>query len=359
MREADGNGLTKKGRNAGMPKPSKDRKTQRSRFQLILVSLLALLVVVFVACGKQRETAANEKTAAAAGGSVEQKTFASPDAAGSAVFDAAKGGDQSALLGIFGPEAKDLLNSGDAVKDKNTLQAFANAYTQMHRWGKDKGGAEILYVGADNFPFPIPLQQNSSGQWIFNTAAGKGEILARRIGNGELIAIDILSQVADAQQEYFSQNHQYAMKFVSDQGEHNGLYWPTTAGERPSPLGTLGDEAKALGYSRSEKPQPLNGYYYKLLTQQGETAKGGAMDYMDNGKLTGGFAVLAWPAKYRDSGIMTFMLGPNGVVYQKDLGEKTEEAAAAITSFNPGEGWTVVLEPEAPGRFAGVKSAKK
>jgi hypothetical protein len=157
----------------------------------------------------------------------------------------------------------------------------------------------------------------------------------------------VLTEIANAQQEYRSHAHQFAQKFESDEGQHNGLYWPVSAGQPPSPLATLGDAAKALGYSHSGKPQPFDGYYYKMLTQQGDTAKGGAKDYLANGKLTGGFAVLAWPAKYRDSGIMSFMVGEDGVIYQKDLGEKTSEAAAAINSYNPGEGWTVVLAPEA------------
>jgi hypothetical protein len=152
---------------------------------------------------------------------------------------------------------------------------------------------------------------------------------------------------------------QFAQKFESDEGQHNALYWPASAGQPPSPLGTLGDAAKDLGYSPSEKPQPFNGYYYKMLTQQGDSAKGGPKDYLANGKLTGGFAVLPWPAKYRDSGIMTFMVGEDGVIYQKDLGEKTSEAAAGINSYNPGEGWTVVLSPERPNFPVGLRSAKK
>ena len=185
-----------------------------------------------------------------------------------------------------------------------------------------------------------------SGQWSFDTANGKDELLARRIGNGELVAIGVLTEIANAQQEYRNQNHQFAQKFESDEGQHDGLYWPVSAGQPPSPLGRLGDAAKALGYSHSDHPQPFNGYYYKMLTAQGDAAKGGAKDYLSNGKLTGGFGVLAWPAKYRDSGIMSFMVGEDGVVYQKDLGEKTSEIAPSITSYNPGEGWNVVLSPD-------------
>lgn len=323
-----------------------ERKIQGGNRGSLLLTMLALFALVVPLASCKRETKGAEKSAEPAAGNVVQKTFASPAAAGVALFDAAKAGDQNALLAIFGPDGKDLLFSGDAVKDKNTMQRFVAAYSQMNRWSKNKAGAEILYVGADNFPFPIPLDQKATGQWAFNTAAGKDEVLARRIGDGELTAIGVLTEIANAQQEYFSQTHQFAQKFVSDEGQHNGLYWAVAQGQRPSPLGPLGDVAQALGYSRSDKPQPFNGYYYRILTQQGDTAKGGAKDYMANGKLTGGFAVLAWPAKYKDSGIMTFLVGKDGVIYQKDLGEKTAEAAAAITDYNPGEGWTVVLAPE-------------
>ena len=284
------------------------------------------------------------------GGNVAPKTFDSPAAAGAALFEAAKAGDQNALVEIFGSEGKDFVYSGDSVKDKNAMQTFVDKYSRMNRWDARKSGDEILYIGADNFAFPIPLSKNSSGKWAFNTAAGKDEVLARRIGDGELTTIGVLTEVANAQQEYFSQNHQFAQKFISDGGQRNGLYWPVSAGQHSSPLGGLVDVAKALGYSQSDKPQPFNGYYYKILTRQGDAAKGGAKDYIAGGKMTGGFAVIAWPAKYRDSGIMTFLVGKDGMVYQKDLGEKTTETAAAITDYNPGDGWTVILAPESPSK---------
>lgn len=330
-------------------------KNQESRFRLVLTLLLALALAASVAsCGK-RET----KAAEPASGNVAQKAFASPAEASAALFDAAKNSDQNALMAIFGPDGKDLVYSGDAVKDKNVMQSFVEAYSRMNRWSKSKSGDEILYIGTDNFAFPIPLSQNSSGRWSFNTAAGRDEVLARRIGDGELTTIGVLTEVANAQQEYFAQNHQFAQKFISDEGQHNGLFWPVAEGQPPSPLGSLADVAKALGYSRGDKPQPFNGYYYKMLTQQGNTAKGGAKDYLSNGKMIGGFAVLAWPATYRDSGIMSFIVGQDGVVYERDLGEKTADAAAAITAYNPGEGWKMVLAPEPAKAPAGARSAKK
>lgn len=238
-----------------------------------------------------------------------QTTFASPADAGVAFVAAAKSGDQGALLAIFGRDSKEVLFSGDPVKDKGYLQDFVAAYDQMNRWGTIKAGGEMLYVGADNYPFPIPLGQNPSGQWYFDTAAGKDEILARRIGKDELTAIAACSAIADAQEQYFSQTHdddttrQYAQKFISDEGKHNGLYWPVSAGQPPSPFEDVRDFAKAAGYTNAgEKPQPFNGYYFRFLNNQGDKAKGGAMDYVVNGKMTGGFAVVAYPAEYRNSG---------------------------------------------------------
>ena len=312
-----------------------ESKRNEFRGAVAFSSLLLLAVtLLLVSCNKHESASAG----------TEQKTFASPEAAGQALFDAAKSGDQPALLAIFGSDGKDLVFSGDPVKDKNTAQRFVTAYQQMNRWSKSGSGEQILYIGADNFAFPIPLKQNGSGQWAFDTAAGKNEVLARRIGDGELTAIGVLTEIANAQQEYFSQNHQFAQKIVSDEGQHDGLYWPAPEGQKASPLGPLADVAKALGYSHSDNPQPFNGYYFRMLTRQSDTSKGGAKDYIQNGKMTGGFAVLAWPAKYRDSGIMTFMVGQDGVVRENDLGDKTPDAPTVVTGYDPG--WTVVLKPE-------------
>ena len=216
----------------------------------------------------------------------------------------------------------------------------------MHRWREMKAGGQILYTGADNFPFPIPLGQNPAGQWYFDTGAGKDEILARRIGKDELTAIAACAAIAQAQDQYFTHTHdgdsvkQYAQRLVSAEGKQDGLYWPVPAGQAPSPLEEVRDFAKAAGYSSTgTKPQPFDGYYFRILTRQGDKAKGGAKDYMVNGKMTGGFAVLAYPAEYRNSGIMTFIVDRDGVVYQKDLGENTTDAAAAMSEYNPGDGW--------------------
>jgi hypothetical protein len=275
-----------------------------------------------------------------------QKTFASPEDAGAAFYQAAKAGDQAGLVTIFGENSHDVLFSGDAVKDKDVLLAFVGSYDQMHRWREIKAGGEILYIGADNYSFPIPLGQDPSGQWHFDTAAGKDEILARRIGKDELSAIAACDAVASAEQQYFSQTldsdkvKQYAQKFISDEGRQNGLYWPVSAGQAPSPLEDVRDFAKAAGYTNvGDKPQPFDGYYFRILTKQGANAQGGAKDYIVNGKMTGGFAVVAYPAEYRNSGIMTFIVDKDGVVYQKDLGEKTDDIARALSEYDPGDGW--------------------
>jgi Protein of unknown function (DUF2950) len=275
-----------------------------------------------------------------------QRSFASPEAAGKALLDAAESGDQNALLSIFGSDGHDLIFSGDAVKDKNTARAFVSAFEQMNRWGKNKSGEEILYVGADNFAFPIPLKQNSSGHWTFDTASGRDEVLARRIGNDELTAIGVLTEIVNAEHEYFRQYHQFAQKFVSDEGQHNGLYWAVPDGESPSPLGRLADVAKALGYSHASGTQPFNGYYYRILTRQSEAAQGGAKDYLQAGKLTGGYAIVAWPAEYKNSGIMTFVVAEDGAIRQRNLGSKTAEISQTMNSYDPTKDWTIVLTPE-------------
>jgi hypothetical protein len=303
---------------------------------------LLVLILSLVACSKPDNPI------------LAQKTFAAPADAGAAFLEAAKSGDQAALLAIFGPEGKDILFSGDPVKDKNALQDFVAAYGQMNRWREVKAGGEILYLGADNYPFPVPLAKNSTGQWLFDTAAGKDEILARRIGKGELTAIAACGALADAQQQYFSQTHdgdnvkQFAQRIVSDEGKQNGLYWIVPEGQVPSPLGQVGDFAKALGYTGAgDKPQPFNGYFFKILTKQGDKAPGGAKDYVANGKMTGGFAILAYPAEYRNSGIMTFVFGKDGTLYQRDLGEKTADLAGTMAEYNPGDGWNSVVGTQA------------
>jgi len=304
----------------------------------ILLALFAL-VISLASCSKKQE----QPVATTA----VQKTFATPDEAGKAVVDAAKSDNREAMLAIFGPDSKDLIYSGDAQEDKASFDGFAKSYDAMHRWRKVDDNTQILLVGADNHAFAIPLKKNSSGQWAYDTAAGKDEILARRIGRNEMAAIDVCAAIADAQAEYFAQRHdgvkQYAQKFISDEGKQNGLYWPVAEGKPKSPLGPLVAFATEEGFRvQANQHVPFHGYYFQELLKQGADAKGGAKDYVVNGKMTGGFAYVAYPAEYGVSGVMTFLINQGRVVYQKDRGKTTADAAAAMTEFKPDKSWTAL-----------------
>jgi hypothetical protein len=277
--------------------------------------------------------------------------FASPDDAGNALLTAAKSGDQNALLAIFGPDSKEIISSGDAVQDKTVTDAFVEGYGVMHRWRKMPDDSQMLLVGADNFPFPIPLKKNSGGQWFFDTAAGRDEILSRRVGRNELAVIEICAAAADAQAEYFSKPHdgettrQYAAKFISDPGKQNGLYWNAPEGKAQSPLGPLAAFATAEGYTaKPDAHTAFHGYYFRMLKGQSDKAPGGAKDYMVNGKMVGGFAFAAYPAEYGNSGVMTFMINQDGLLLQKDLGKTTTETATAMTVFDPDTSWNPVQQ---------------
>ena len=315
---------------------SKPHAPGRSFFLWVLFAL----ALAMSSCSKQEQP---PTTQAVTG----PKTFASPDDAAKAVVEAAKTDNRDALLTIFGPGSKDYIYSTDAAEDKASFAGFASDYEVMHRWRKMDNGSEMLITGADNKIFPIPLKKNDAGQWLFDTQAGKAEILARRIGKNEMAAIDICAAIADAQHQYFSQRHdgtsQYAQKFISDEGKQNGLYWPSAEGQTKSPLGPVVAYATAQGYNvQPNQHQPYYGYYFVMLDKQGPDAKGGGKSYVVNGKMTGGFAILAYPAQYGDSGVMTFIINQTGIVYQKDLGKTTDEVAAAMTEFSPDKTWKPV-----------------
>jgi hypothetical protein len=273
--------------------------------------------------------------------------FASPDDAGNGLLMAAKSGDPNAVIAVFGPDSKDIVMTGDPVQDKNTTDQVIAAYDVMHRWRKMPDGSQTLLLGADNFPFPIPLKKNAAGQWYFDVAAGREEILMRRIGRNELAVMDVCNALVDAEAEYFSMRHddgstgQFAAKFISDSGKQNGLYWESPEGQPKSPLGPMAVYATNEGYNvKPDAHVPFHGYYFRMLTQQGSNAPGGAKDYVVNGKMTGGFAFVAYPAEYRNSGVMTFIIDQDGVLLQKDLGTATTQTAAAMTEFNPDQSWT-------------------
>ena len=305
----------------------------------VMFALVALMISI-ASCNKSTEKPAATEAV--------QKTFASPDDAGKALAEAAKAGSHDALIAIFGPGSQDIIFSGDTAQDKTNFDSFTTAYAAMNRWRKQTDGSEVLYLGADNNPFPIPLKQNNAGQWYFDTAAGKDEILSRRIGDNELAVIEVVAAMADAQAEYFSQHHdgvkQYAQKFISDEGKQNGLYWKSPEGQPKSPLGPLAAFAAATeGFTpEAGKQQPFHGYFYRILTKQGADAKGGAKDYVVNGKMTGGFAIVAYPEKYGDTGITTLLINQNGVMYEKNLGKDTIELAKAMSEFDPDKTWSPV-----------------
>lgn len=275
-----------------------------------------------------------------------EKTFGSPGDAALALYTAAKAGDSNTLNAIFGSNAGAILHTGDDVADRNAVSDFISNYDQMHRVVIEPDQSATLYLGADNWPMPISLVKNSGGQWYFDTAGGMKEILFRRIGRNENDAIEVLQSLIDAQKEYASTTHddekvkQYAAKLFSDEGKQNGLYWKTADNEPPSPVGPLLAEAFGEGYRRQQgQPTPFHGYIFRMLTKQGAAAKGGARDYMVNGKLTRGVAFVAYPAEYRNSGVMTFIVNQDGVVYQKDLGPDSAKLGAAMTEYNPDDSW--------------------
>ena len=275
-----------------------------------------------------------------------EKTFASPGDAVLALYNAVKSNDGQALSAILGSNSGPILHTGDEVADKKMGTDFIRRYDQMHRVVMEPDQTVTLYVGADNWPMPIPIVKNSNGAWYFDTESGKQEILYRRIGRNENDAIEVLYTLVEAQRDYASATHDgdktkhYAMKFVSTEGKQNGLYWKTSDNESPSPIGPLLVAATGEGYAMKQGQQePFHGYYYRILSKQGAAAKGGARDYMVNGQLTRGFAFVAYPAEYRNSGVMTFIVNQDGVVYEKDLGQDTGKLAAAMSEFDPDSSW--------------------
>jgi len=275
-----------------------------------------------------------------------EKTFASPGDATLALYTAVKSNDTQMVAAIFGSNSNDILHTGDEVADKNMADNFIRRYEQMHRVVIEPDQTATLYIGAENWPLPISIVKNSSSAWYFDTESGKTEILQRRVGTNENDAIEILHGLVDAQHDYASEprngekTKHYALRFISDEGKQNGLYWKTGDNEPASPIGPLLVSATNEGYNPQQgKESPFHGYYYRILTKQGSAAKGGARDYVVDGKLTRGFAFVAYPAEYRNSGVMTFIVDEDGVVYQKDLGTQTSELAAAMKEYNPDATW--------------------
>ncbi len=336
-------------------------------------TLPGLLVLIAIAMCLGTAFASAPPSQAAKGAGAEQELFASPEAARDALVAAVSAQDQTALDAIFGPE-REQLKSGDPVQDQSHLERFAVHIREGCTLQKVNDAKYTLIIGANHFPFPIPIVKDGD-KWRFDTKAGLEEILNRRIGDNELSAIMTCRAYALAQWEYFSQGGlhnddglaQYAQKFISTPGMHDGLYWETTPDEDPSPLGPLVAEARAEGYSAGAHTQqagvkaastgssaagssgqpghphnPYHGYYFKILTRQGPSAPGGAFSYLINGHMIAGFALVAYPAKWGNSGVMTFIVNTQGRVYQKNLGPKTGELAPAMKEYNPDPTWQLV-----------------
>ncbi len=273
-----------------------------------------------------------------------QKTFSSADDASRALVTAAQSNDEKAMLNILGPDGKQIVSSGDEAEDAQTRANFVQKYQEMHRLMKEPDGTTTLYIGAENWPTPIPLV-NKGNAWYFDTDAGKQEILFRRVGRNEMSTIHVCQELVAAEKEYSAQHSEYAQKIFSDEGQHNGLYWKSADSQAQSPIGPLVATAFVEGVNnRDSAPTPYRGYHYRILTREGKNAPGGAKSYIQNGKMTAGFAFVAYPAEYRSSGVMTFIVTNDGVVYQKDLGKKTDALAKSMKEYNPDAKWQRAVE---------------
>ena len=314
----------------------RNREMVMSRLQGLRVTVWAIFLTIFGLGGISHAAAA------------QPKTFASAEEAVKALMAAAKSNNDKEMLAIFGPGAKELIFSGDAAADRQRRARFIKAYDEKNRLVQ-QGNDMILVIGNEDWPFPIPVMKKGDS-WIFDIARGKEEILNRRIGENELDAIQVCRAIVDAQREYAMKDRdkngllEYAQKFRSDAGKKNGLYWDSKAGEPQSPLGPITVQARGEGYrgNTSGGPTPYHGYFYRILTAQGKDAAGGAYSYLVKGKMIGGFAVVAYPAEYENSGVMTFIVNHDGKVFQKNLGSNTASIAKAMKEYNPDSSWTAV-----------------
>ena len=306
-------------------------KLNFDKFHWANLSKLAAVAILLTGCFATRSMAQQQG----------QKTFSSAEDASNALATAAQSNDEKALLDILGPDGKQIVSSGDQAEDVQNRANFVQRYQEMHRLVKEPDGTTTLYTGAENWPMPIPLV-NKGNSWYFDTAAGKKEILYRRVGQNELSTIRVCQELVAAEKQYYSTQHnEYAQKFFSDEGQHNGLYWKAADAEPQSPIGPLVASAVAEGSTKGQNdtPTPYRGYYYRILTRQGTNGPGGAKNYIVNGKMTEGVAFMAYPAEYRSSGVMTFIVGADGVVYHKDLGKNTAVLAKATKEYNPDSTW--------------------
>ncbi|MBI4776023.1 MAG: DUF2950 domain-containing protein [Deltaproteobacteria bacterium] len=278
-----------------------------------------------------------------------QKSFSSPEEAVASLVAAVHGHDIPGMTAILGPGSEELVSSGDHAADKVNREKFLKAYEQKNRLQEETPGKVTLYIGVNDWPMPIPIVK-ADAKWAFDAREGREEILNRRIGRNELYIIDVLHAYVDAQHEYATRDREgagaveFAERLVSTHGKHDGLYWEVKEGEDPSPLGPLVAQAAEEGYA-NEDLSPFHGYYFKILKKQGEHANGGAFDYVVQGKMILGFGLVAYPAEYGNSGIMTFIVNQEGVIHQKNLGEDTKDIAQAMDVFDPDASWTRAEQP--------------
>jgi hypothetical protein len=275
-----------------------------------------------------------------------QRTFNTPQDAGQALLASAEADDLSALMNIFGPEGNEILNSGDTVQDQRDRKRFVQRAKQsmLEKVDRTDPARAILLIGIDSFPFPIPLVK-TGGRWHFDTPAGKTEILARRIGSNELDAIASCKAYVQAQYDYSAEDRkkdgvpEFARKLISSQDKRDGLFWPASDMPETSFSSKL-KRTQSEGYGKNgEQPVPYHGYYFRILTAQGSQARGGALDYVQHGLMIGGFGLVAWPVEYRTSGVKTFIVNQDGIIYEKDLGANTPAAVETLTTFNPDKTW--------------------
>jgi len=321
---------------------------QKHTIQSLTAALAIAIIGVWAAHPAARQSQAAkaapaQKPAAVATG----LTFATPEEAMAAAVKAAGTGPE-AMLALLGPDAKDLVSSSDAVADQKERADFVRLATEKTTFAKDPADPNrvTVLIGADGFPTAIPLVRKN-GRWLWDVAEGRYELLLRRVGANELDAITVCRGFVEAQWLYAALDpdktgvRQYAQRIMSSPGKHDGLFWAPEAGGPESPIGDAVARAIAQGYSADKTPQPYHGYYFKVLTSQGASAPLGAMDFMVRGHMIGGFALVAWPAQYRATGVKTFIVGSAGIVFEQDLGPDTVKIASAMAKYDPGKGWTV------------------
>jgi hypothetical protein len=308
------------------------------------IGRLGLLLLALVPLATPVAQAADPAPAASTRAAFVQSTYASPEEAAKALADAMRTDERKLIWRVLGPGASKFVRSGDPVQDEDAREAFVAAYDKAVKFERTGDTKATLLVGPGEFPFPYPLVAKN-GRWQFDARQGNEQVLDRRIGRNELAAIKVCLAYVDAQREYANRDRdgngllEYAQKLTSTPGARDGLYWETRAGEPPSPLGPLTATARGQGYDRHGPDNPYHGYHYKILTGQGRDATGGAYDYIVDGRMIGGFALVAYPARWGGSGVMTFICNHDGVVYERNLGKDTVATASAMTVYNPGAGW--------------------